>query len=119
MPGGQGRVNLGLVPRHNQGARTSVRVTAVPEGSAAQISKTYGPFSGFFQINDVLTDLGLTPAQAENLALWVQLVSPETNTPYFAYLTINDGIPAQGKPGTSDPLMRLPNYFATYPPSLQ
>ncbi len=119
VPGGQGRVNLGLVPRHNQGARTSVRVTAVPEGSAAQISKTYGPFSGFFQINDVLTDLGLTPAQAENLALWVQLVSPETNTPYFAYLTINDSIPAQGKPGTSDPLMRLPNYFATYPPSLQ
>ncbi len=119
VPGGEGRVNVGLVPRHNQGARTTVRVTAVPQGSATQVSKNYGPFSGFFQINDVLTDLGLTPAQAENVALWVQLVSPETSTPYFAYITINDGIPAQGKPGTSDPLMRLPNGFATYPPYLE
>lgn len=119
VPGGQGRINLGLVPRHNQGARTAVKVTAAPEGSAAQISKTYGPFSGFLQVNDVLTDMGLTPAQAENVGLWVQLVSPDTSTPYFPYITINDGIPAQGKPGTSDPLMRLPNNFATNPPNLQ
>ncbi len=119
VPGGQARINLGLVPRHNQGARTAVKVTAAPEGSAAQIAKSYGPFSGFFQINDVLTDMGLTPAQAENVSLWVQLVSSETSTPYFPYITINDGIPAQGKPGTSDPLMRLPNELATYPPNLQ
>ncbi len=119
VPGGLGRINLGLVPRHNLGARTSVRVIALPEGSAARIFKIYGPFSGFFQINDVLTDLGLTPAQAENLALWVELVAFETNTPYFAYITINDGVPAQGKPGTSDPLMYLPNTFATFPPHLQ
>lgn len=119
VPGGQGRINLGLVPRDNAGARTAVRVTAAPEGSVSQISKTYRPFSGFLQINDVLTDLGLTPAQAANIGLWVQLVSPETSTSYFPYITINDGIPAQGKPGTSDPLLRLSNGLTTYPPNLQ
>ena len=119
VPGAQGRINLGLVPRDNAGARTAVKVTATPEGSASQISKTYGPFSGYFQINDVLTDLGLTPAQAANVGLRVELVSPETGTPYFPYITINDGIPAQGKPGTSDPLLRLPNSFLLYPPNLQ
>jgi hypothetical protein len=119
VPGGQGRVNLGYIPRHGTGARTSLRVTAVPEGTATQVSKTYGPFTGYFQINDVLTDMGLTPAQAANVGLWAQLVSPETTTHYFAYITINDGIPAQGKPGTSDPLMRLPSAFANLPPTLQ
>lgn len=119
VPGGQGRINLGYIPRHNAGARTSIKVTAAPEGSTSQVTKTYGPSSGYFQINDVLTDMGLTPAQAANVGLWVQLVSPDTNTSYFAYITINDGIPAQGKPGTSDPLMRLPNSLATIPPNLQ
>lgn len=115
VPGDSARINLAMVPVLNAGSRTSIRVSLFPDGSSTVLRKTYGPFNGFFQVNDVLNDMGLPPALAGKVTVQVELVDNASGTPYFSYITINDGIPSQGKPGTSDPLLRLPSSYI-FPP---
>jgi hypothetical protein len=112
------RSNLALFPAVNAGATARIRVTLFGSDIRTPLSKEYVAIQGFWQINNVFDDLGAGGVSTDSASLHVDFLENPTNTLWFPYVTIMDGNPQYGSPGTSDPIYLAPGYLSSMPPDL-
>jgi hypothetical protein len=94
------RVNLALFPLVNAGATATVRVTLSGPDIGADVSGDF-PLTGFTQIDDIFAMLGKGGVFTNNTMVTVELAAPWGT--WVPFITVNDGNPANGLNGTSDP----------------
>ena len=112
------RTNLALFPEINSGARARIRLTLFGPDIATPLVKEYSGINGFWQLNNVFSDLGAGSVNTDRAALYVEFLENPTSTLWFPYVTILDGNPKYGTTGTSDPIYLSPSYLPLLPPSL-
>jgi len=105
------RSNLALFPAINAGATAKVRLTLFGPDIANPIVKEYSSINGFWQLNNVFSDLGAGSVSTDRAALYVELLENQTGTLWFPYVTTLDGNPKYGVEGTSDPVYLAPAYM--------
>jgi len=112
------RSNLAVFPAVNTGATAKIRLTLFGPDITTPLVKEYSGINGFWQLNNVFADLGAASVNTDSTALYLQFLENPTGTYWFPYITIMDGNPQYGPPGTSDPVYLAPGYLALPPPIL-
>jgi len=112
---GQYRCNLAMFPARNQGAEATIKVTLLGRAVGTPVSKIYSSIRAFWQLNNVFADLGKGSITTDDAILHLEILENPTGTPWFAYVTVNDGNPASGFTGTSDPSYLAPGAFGARP----
>jgi hypothetical protein len=112
------RSNLAIFPAVNTGATAKIRLTLFGPDIVMPIVKEYSGIPGFWQLNNVFDELGAGSVNTDSAALHVELLENPTATPWFPYVTVVDGNPNNGVPGTSDPIFLTPVYLPLLPPNL-
>ncbi|MBI4915721.1 MAG: hypothetical protein HY825_07730 [Acidobacteria bacterium] len=112
---GQYRTNFGLAPMVNAGAACRVTVWLVDPALGLSVTKEYPGITGYWQLNNVFADMGVGTVVTNNATMYFRIDDNATGTYWMAYMTANDGNPATGSPGTSDPVFETGNYMWAYP----
>jgi len=112
------RSNLALFPAVNSGATARIRLTLFGPDIATPLVKEYSGINGFWQLNNVFDALGAGNVNTNTAALYLEFLENPTGTLWFPYVTILDGNPRYGVPGTSDPIYLAPGYLPLLPPIL-
>ena len=115
---GQYRSNLAMFPGKNGGATADVTVKVWGPDFASVTMKEYTGIKGFWQLNNIFGDMGIGGTATNNAVVEVDVSNNPTGTPWYAFVTVNDGNPSAGSAGTSDPIFIYPNstgYSATPP----
>jgi hypothetical protein len=116
---GANRSNLAVFPAVNTGAKAKIRLTLFGPDIATPLVKEYSGINGFWQLNNIFADLGAASVNTDSAALYLQFLENPTGTQWFPYITILDGNPKYGVPGTSDPIYLAPGYLALLLPILE
>lgn len=118
---GRFRSNFGVVPHVNAGAACKLKLTLVDAGVGLLATREFtdsGTITGFWQLNDLFTAMGVPSVTTNNATLYVQFLNTATDTYWLPYVTVNDGNPSLGVAGTSDPTFLPGNYVWVNPPEL-
>jgi len=113
------RSNLALFPAVNSGAVARIRLTLFGPDIVTPLVKEYSGINGFWQLNNVFENLGAGSVNTDSAALYLEFPENPTGTLWFPYITILDGNPKYGVPGTSDPIYLAPGYLPVLPSSLK
>lgn len=115
---GSYRTNFGLAPGKNVGASARIRLTLFGSDFPAVVSKEYSGINGFWQLNNIFSDMGQGSVNTSTTSLYLEITDNATDTYWYPYVTVNDGNPPSGPTGTSDPTMFLPGYWYDTPPEI-
>jgi len=115
---GSYRSNLAIFPAVNMGATAKIRLTLFGPDIAIPLVKEYSGINGFWQLNNVFSDLGAGSVNTDSAALYLEFLENPTGTLWFPYITILDGNPQYGITGTSDPVYLAPGSLKLVPPNL-
>jgi hypothetical protein len=109
------RSNFAMFPAVNTAAPVDITLTLFGSAFATPVVKQYTGIQGFWQLNNIFADMGVGSVTTDSATVMFQFTNNPSSTNWFPYITVNDGNPAAGITGTSDPVFLGWGWFGAWP----